>query len=58
MRWFDADISFGPEDHPYMELSDRNLSFIVKILIGCHKVVKTESCLEGGVNRQSNLKLI
>jgi hypothetical protein len=41
MRWSDADILFGPEDHPDTELSDRNLPFIVKIPIGCHKVVKT-----------------
>jgi hypothetical protein len=34
MRWSDADISFRPEDHPNMELPDRNLPFIVKILIG------------------------
>jgi hypothetical protein len=41
MRWFNIDISFGPEDHPDMELLDRNLPFIVKILIRCHKVAKT-----------------
>jgi hypothetical protein len=41
MRWSDADISFRPEDHPDMELSDRNLPFVVKIPIGCHKVGKT-----------------
>jgi hypothetical protein len=41
MRWSDIDISFKTEDHPGTELSDRNLSFIVKILIGCHKVAKT-----------------
>jgi hypothetical protein len=23
MRWYDIDISFGLEDHPDMELSDR-----------------------------------
>jgi hypothetical protein len=34
MRWSDVDISFGPEDHPITELSERNLSFVVKILIG------------------------
>jgi hypothetical protein len=34
MRWFDVDISFGPEDHPIMKLSKRNLSFVVKIPIG------------------------
>jgi hypothetical protein len=41
LRWSDAGISFGSEDHLDMELSDRNLSFIVKILIGRHKVTKT-----------------
>jgi hypothetical protein len=41
MRWSDIDISFRPEDHPNVELSERNLSFIVKIPIGRHKVVKT-----------------
>jgi hypothetical protein len=41
MRWSDVDISFGPEDHPDVELSDRNLPFIVKIPIRCHKVAKT-----------------
>jgi hypothetical protein len=41
MRWSDADISFGPEDHPDTELLDRNLPFIVKIAIGFHKVAKT-----------------
>jgi hypothetical protein len=41
MRWYDIDISFGPEDHPDAKLSDRNLSFIVKILIRHHKMAKT-----------------
>jgi hypothetical protein len=40
MRWSDDYISFGPEDHPDTELSERNLSFIIKILIGRHKVSK------------------
>jgi hypothetical protein len=34
-------ISFGPEDHPDTELSERNLPLIVKIPIGRHKVAKT-----------------
>jgi hypothetical protein len=34
-------MSFGPEDHPDMELSNRNLPFVVKIPIGWHKVAKT-----------------
>jgi hypothetical protein len=41
MRWSDVAISFGPEDHLDTELSDRNLPFIVKILIEWHKVAKT-----------------
>jgi hypothetical protein len=41
MRWSDIDISFGPEDHPNVELSDKNLPFIVKFPIGRHKVAKT-----------------
>jgi hypothetical protein len=40
MRWSDVDISFGIEDHPETELLDRNLPFVVKLLIGRHKVVK------------------
>jgi hypothetical protein len=35
------DISFGPDYHPETELSERNLSFVVKLPIGRHKVVKT-----------------
>jgi hypothetical protein len=41
MRWSDADISFGLEDHPDTEVSDKNLPFIIKIPIGHHKVAKT-----------------
>jgi hypothetical protein len=41
MRWSDVDISFGPEDHPITELSDRNLPFVVKISIRRHRVAKT-----------------
>jgi hypothetical protein len=41
MRWPNADISFRPEDHLFTELSDRNLPFVVKIPIECHKVAKT-----------------
>jgi hypothetical protein len=41
MRWSDVDISFRPEDHPITELSDRNLTFVVKIPIGRHRVAKT-----------------
>jgi hypothetical protein len=41
MRWSDVGISFRPEDHPDMELSDRKLPFVIKILIRRHKVAKT-----------------
>jgi hypothetical protein len=41
MRWSDVDILFRPENHPDVELSDKNLSFIIKIPIECHKVAKT-----------------
>jgi hypothetical protein len=41
MKWSDVDISFGPEDHLETELSERNLPFIVDLLIGQHKVAKT-----------------
>jgi hypothetical protein len=34
MRWSDVDISFGPEDHPNTELSERNLPCVVNIPIG------------------------
>jgi hypothetical protein len=48
MRWFDIDISFRPEDHPDTELSDKNLPFIIKIPIRCHKVAKT--LIDGGAS--------
>jgi hypothetical protein len=41
MRWSDDYISFGPEDYLDTELSERNLSCVVMISIGRHKVVKT-----------------
>jgi hypothetical protein len=41
IKWFDMDISFGPEDHPDTELSKRNLPFVVKLPIGWHKMAKT-----------------
>jgi hypothetical protein len=50
MRWFNADISFRPEDHLDIELSDRNLPFVVKILIERHKVVKTLFDSEASLN--------
>jgi hypothetical protein len=41
MRWPDVDISFKPEDHLEIELSYRNLPFMVKLPIERHKVAKT-----------------
>jgi hypothetical protein len=41
MRWSDEHITFGPEDHPITELSERNLSLVVKIPIERDKVAKT-----------------
>jgi hypothetical protein len=41
MKWNKVGISFGPEDHLDMELSDRNLFFMIKIPIGRHKLAKT-----------------
>jgi hypothetical protein len=41
MKWSDDYITFGLEDHPVTELSERNLSLIVKIPIRRHKVAKT-----------------
>jgi hypothetical protein len=41
MRWSDDYISFGPEDHPDTELSERNLPLIIKIPIGQYKVANT-----------------
>jgi hypothetical protein len=52
MRWSDIGISFGPEDYPDTELSDRNLPFVVKISIGRHKVAKTL------IDRGASLNLI
>jgi hypothetical protein len=41
MKWSESDILFRPEDHPMTELSNQNLSFVVKLPIGRHKVAKT-----------------
>jgi hypothetical protein len=37
----ETDILFRPKDHPETELSNWNLPFVVKLLIGRHKVAKT-----------------
>jgi hypothetical protein len=52
MKWSDMDISLGPKDHPKTELSIRNLSFMVKLSIGQHKVTKTS------INNGASLNLI
>jgi hypothetical protein len=41
MKGSEIDISFRPKDHLMIELYNQNLSFIVKLLIGRHKVAKT-----------------
>jgi hypothetical protein len=41
MKWSDDYITFGSEDHPVTELSERNLPLVVKIPIGWHKMAKT-----------------
>jgi hypothetical protein len=41
MKWSDVDISFGLEDHPEIELSERNMPFMIKLPIERHKVAKT-----------------
>jgi hypothetical protein len=48
MRWSDVGISFGPQDHLDIELSDRNLPFVVKLSIGRYKVAKT--LIDNGVS--------
>jgi hypothetical protein len=34
MKWSEVDISFGPEDHPTIELSNQNMPCVVKPPIG------------------------
>jgi hypothetical protein len=41
MMWSDVDISFELEDHLEIELFERSLLFMVKLLIVRHKVAKT-----------------
>jgi hypothetical protein len=41
MKWSNMDILSGPEDHPEIELSKRNVLFMVKLPIRRHKVIKT-----------------
>jgi hypothetical protein len=51
-KWSDIDISFGLEDHPVTELSERDLPFVVKLPIGRHKVTKIM------INNGASLNLI
>jgi hypothetical protein len=41
IKWSNVDISFEPDHHPDIELSERNLPFVVKLSIERHKVAKT-----------------
>jgi hypothetical protein len=50
MMWSDVDISFRPKDHSDTELSERNLSFVIKIPIRRHKVAKTLIDSEASLN--------
>jgi hypothetical protein len=52
MKWSGMDISFGPEDHLNIELSERNLPFMVKLPIRRHMVAKTL------INNMASLNLI
>jgi hypothetical protein len=52
MRWSNMDISFRSDDHPEIELSDRNLPFVVKLPIRWHKLAKTL------INNGASLNLI
>jgi hypothetical protein len=50
MRWSDERITFGQEDHPITELSQRNLPLVVKIPIRQHKEAKTLIDSEASLN--------
>jgi hypothetical protein len=50
MMWSETDVSFGPKDHLETELSNWNLPFVVKLLIGNHKVTKTLIDNEASLN--------
>jgi hypothetical protein len=54
MKWSETDISFRPIDHPEMELSNRNLPFVVKLTIGRHKVAKT--LIDNGASLNLNMR--
>jgi hypothetical protein len=50
MKWYNMDISFGPEDHPKIELSEWKVPFMVKLPIERHKVTKTLVDNEASLN--------
>jgi hypothetical protein len=50
MKLSEVDISFEPEDHPTTKLLNRNLSFVVKLPIGRHRVAKTVIDNEASLN--------
>jgi hypothetical protein len=50
MRWSDVNISFGAQDHPDTELTDKNLPFLVKLPIERHKVARTLIDNEASLN--------
>jgi hypothetical protein len=50
MEWSNVGISFRPKDHPDIELSERNLPFVIKIPIGWHKVAKILIDIRGSLN--------
>jgi hypothetical protein len=50
MKWSDDYITFRPKDHPVTELSEGNLSLIVKILIGRYKMAKTLIDIRASLN--------
>jgi hypothetical protein len=58
MKWSKTDISFVPEDHPMIKLSNQNLPFVVKLLIGWHNVVKTLIDNEASLNLIMRKKFI
>jgi hypothetical protein len=50
MKLSEVDISFEPEDHPTTKLLNQNLSFVVKLPIGRHRVAKTVIDNEASLN--------
>jgi hypothetical protein len=50
MKWSNVSMSFRPEDHPHIEVSEGNLPFMVKIPIQWYKVTKTLIDNEASLN--------